>query len=125
MKLLLCFIISMAISLTIHEIGHAFFSIVTRAKITGINIGVGPRIWRNDYFSIKLFPVAGNVECELNVSNKTGIIKMFLIAIGGCVFNGIMFIIGIEYMEGLYSLIFAFINVVMCISSLIPISLLS
>ena len=120
MKLLLCFIVSLLISLIIHEMGHAFFSVITRTRITGVNVGVGPRIWSNNLLCVKLFPISGNVECELDISNKKGIIKMAFIAMGGCVFNAVLLIISVNFINGSYSLILAFINLIMCISSMVP-----
>lgn len=120
-KIIIFIIISLIVSVCIHELGHIFIAIVTRSKIDEIHIGMGPVILKLEKVNIHLLPIIGYVDCEINISNKVGMIKMIAIAMGGIVVNFVLSAIAICMKYGIFSFLFFFINLSMGLFSLLPI----
>lgn len=114
-------IFSLIIALIVHELGHLFLAIITRTKIEEIHIGRGCKILSRKKVHIHIIPISGCVVCKLNNSDKKNALKMIMVAIGGALFNSIMFIICLVLEFGMVSFVLALVNMTMCFCSILPI----
>lgn len=114
-------ILSLIISVTVHELGHLFFAIVTSSKIEEFHIGIGREVFSKSIVHIHLLPVSGHVVCRLNISNKKDVLKLIMVAIGGATFNCIMFVMCLLLEFGGASFVLAIVNLAMLFCSLLPI----
>jgi len=111
MLTLLCFVIVLCVTITIHEFGHFIFAKKAGIYVYEFSIGMGPRLFKfkrkNDEtdYSIRLFPIGGyvsmageNIEVDKTIPedkqmfNKTWSQKMSTV-LAGVLFNFLLAIV--------------------------------
>jgi membrane-associated protease RseP (regulator of RpoE activity) len=112
------FILSFAVALVLHELGHFLAARACRVPVTGAGFGWGPRLFgfrvRNLDYQLRAFPIGAYIRMDMSTLQRRPLFQQLFVLLAGVAVNFILS--GVTW-----GTFFGTLNLVLAVGNLFPI----